>query len=99
MGEQVRDQQGALYSLGNELGEGGQGKVFEVDGHPRLVVKRFHDRLLASDDCEPLYRKVAALQEKRLDRHLPEAAWPQFPVFAEDARWCGYAMRKVKGVS
>ena len=60
-GDQVRDQQGMRYSLGKKVGEGGQGKVFAVDNHPRLVIKRFHDSLLKSEDAEPLRRHAVRL--------------------------------------
>jgi hypothetical protein len=60
-GDQVRDRQGTSYSLGKELGEGGQGKVFAVDNYPRLVIKRFHDSLLQSEDAEPLRRHAVRL--------------------------------------
>jgi DNA-binding helix-hairpin-helix protein with protein kinase domain len=96
-GDQVYDQQGTLYILGSQLGEGGQGKVFAVDSHPRLVIKRFHDSLLQSEDAAPLKRKVEALQQKRIDLTLSGGAWPQFSVCGEGGEWCGYAMRYVKG--
>jgi hypothetical protein len=81
MGEQVRDQQGTVYRLEEELGAGGQGKVFAVADNARLAVKRFHDEILSDKDCARLRLKVAALRQKQLDRKLPAAAWPQFSVF------------------
>ena len=99
MGEQVWDQQRTAYPLSTLLGEGSQGQVFEVTGKPSLAIKRFFDKPSGGGDRAQLERKVTALQAKRLDQSLPQAAWPQFPVYTEEREWCGYAMRKVKGVA
>ena len=74
MGEQVWDQQGTAYPLSTLLGEGGQGQVFEVTGKPILAINRFFDKPSDEGGRAQLQRKVAALQAKRLDKSLPQAA-------------------------
>ena len=74
MGEQVWDQQWTAYPLSTLLGEGGQGQVFEVPGKPSLAIKRFFDKPSGGGDRAQLEHKVTALQAKRLDQSLPQAA-------------------------
>jgi DNA-binding helix-hairpin-helix protein with protein kinase domain len=45
--------------LGNEVGKGGEGRVYEVTGYPSLVAKLYHQTPLASDHVAKLEAMVA----------------------------------------
>lgn len=65
------DSHGRPITLGPELNRGGEGAVFEVHGHPKLVAKIYHHQ--ASPDKADKLRAMAALANEELLRF---ASWP-----------------------
>ena len=41
---------GTTYRLAQELGAGGEGKVYEVEGKPNIIAKLYHDSGLCHYD-------------------------------------------------
>jgi len=63
--------------LGDEVGRGGEGSVFEVDANPSLVVKVYHKTPLP-DDLVAKLRAMSALWTPDLEKI---AAWPRTILF------------------
>jgi len=78
--------------LGDELGRGGEGCVYEVDGDESLVVKVYHKSPLADEQVAKL-RAMASVWTAELEKI---SAWPRTLVFdPADRRPCGLMMSKV----
>lgn len=63
--------------LGDEVGRGGEGSVFEVDGNPSLVVKVYHKTPLP-DELVAKLRAMSAIWTPDLEKI---AAWPRTVLF------------------
>src|SRR5688500_9157356 len=80
--------------LGAEIGRGGEGSVYEIDGEPNLVAKVYHKRPLPDEQVAKLQAMVscwsAALESI--------SAWPRTLLFDSIARkpW-GILMNKMSG--
>ena len=95
---------GVPLSLAAPIGTGGEGAVYIAprpgDGK-EIAVKVFNDRKLG-ESRDFLSRKITAMVEmgkangKALVRH-PMLAWPQLPVYDQNGRWVGYAMKRAQG--
>lgn len=85
------DVNGRALSLGVELGRGGEGVVYEVNGQPGLAVKLYAKPL--SPDQVAKLRAMVALGNDRL---LKLTAWP-IGVAALGKRPAGFVMPKVSG--
>jgi DNA-binding helix-hairpin-helix protein with protein kinase domain len=80
--------------LGDELGRGGEGSVFEVDGNPALVVKVYHKLPLADDQLAKL-RAMTSVWSAELEQI---AAWPRTILFDPvQHKPCGLLMSKMEG--
>lgn len=85
------DVNGRALALGTELGRGGEGVVYEVNGQPDLAVK-LYAKPLSSDQVAKLRAMVAS----KNDRLLKLTAWP-IEVAALSKRSAGFVMPKVSG--
>ncbi len=80
--------------LGDEVGRGGEGSVFEVEGNPSLVAKVYHKLPLPEDQVAKL-RAMSALWSGNLEKI---AAWPRTILFDPVQRKpCGLLMSKMEG--
>ncbi len=80
--------------LGDELGRGGEGSVFEVQGNPSLVAKVYHKTPLAEDHVAKL-RPMSAVWSANLEKI---SAWPRTILFDPIQRKpCGLLMSKMEG--
>jgi len=86
------DSEGQSIQLGNCIGKGGEGSVYEVDGHPSLVAKVYHQTPLPEEQCCKLELMVA----RRTDQLSKIAAWPESILRqASSNEPCGILMPKV----
>jgi DNA-binding helix-hairpin-helix protein with protein kinase domain len=80
--------------LGDEVGRGGEGSVFEVDGNPSLVVKVYHKTPLPEELVAKL-RVMSSIWTADLERI---AAWPRTILFDPVHRKpVGLLMSKMEG--
>lgn len=86
------DSQGNPISLGTQIGKGGEGHVFEVEGEPRLAAKIYHQIPLS----ESQYCKLDAMVRRRNDDLSSVAAWPSSLLRdAHSHEPCGLLMPRV----
>lgn len=88
---QVRDRGGPV-PLGEKLGRGGEGSVYEVANRPNMVAKVYHEHI-ASEKAA----KIEAMAAMKTDRLLSLTAWPVELLRTTDGRPCGLLMPKVNG--
>jgi DNA-binding helix-hairpin-helix protein with protein kinase domain len=93
----VFDSAGQEQRLGNEIARGGEGAVHVLAARPSVVVKLYHDDLLARRG-KPLREKVDAMLGLRQAFKDAPLAWPAIAVFDDRGTWRGYAMRRVAGL-
>ena len=89
---ELTDSQGNLVGLGNRIGKGGEGNVYEVDGDPSVVAKIYHKTPLTEDQ----FSKLNWMVQKRTASISKIAAWPEG--ILRDRRGnepCGLLMPKV----
>jgi len=73
------DSEGRPIRLGSEIGKGGEGSVFEIDGKPRFVAKIYHEKQLSADHVTKL-----ELITKQWSESLEAiSAWPRSFVYDE----------------
>jgi len=85
----VRGHGGSL-SLGNELGRGGEGTVYEIPNNPNLVAKVYH-KPITSDRAA----KIEAMASMKTDRLLSLTAWPVELLYSSNGDPCGLLMPKL----
>lgn len=85
------DAKGNAIRLGREIGRGGEGSVFDVDGRPALVAKVYHSALGSGKQAK-LAHMVSAVDKSILGY----AAWPQETLHAQrNGPVNGFLMDKV----
>lgn len=86
----------STLSIGTELGDGGQGKVFALDGMSGVVFKRYHDSVTAASIPNALAELETRSSGLTADgRRVAEwAAWPHTQV-TENGRFIGFLMPRV----
>src|SRR4051812_22431091 len=67
----VCDSRGRVVPLGAPLGQGGEGRVYEVPGHRDLVAKLYHQAVDAEKAA-----KLETMVRLRTERLLRLSAWP-----------------------
>ena len=87
----LRDFQGQALALGRELGRGGEGAVYEVQGNPSLVAKLYLAHIPPAKAI-----KLTAMMGTVTQELLRVAAWPT-SVILEGNRVSGLLMPKVTG--
>ena len=90
-------QQNTTYTTAKKLGEGGEGAVFDVHGHPNLVAKIYHSHRINAS----LAAKVVAMTQNppedatRKSLNHVSIAWPM-EVLYSGKQFVGYIMPKLK---
>ena len=88
----LEDQSGAAVTLGAELGRGGEGAVFDVQGRPHHAAKLYH-----TPPTPDHAAKLAAMVASGDERLTRIAAWPTTTLQARHGRAVGFLMPKVAG--
>jgi hypothetical protein len=86
----------AGIGVGVELGSGGQGTVYRVDGQPGLVFKRYKVTGADQDALKILVDLPAQLQQSERDRLHAAAAWPLARVYNK-GQLSGFLMQEIPG--
>ena len=91
----------SAQTLGQQIGSGGEGTVYQVLRFPKVVVKCYHDEVLFKHRAR-LEQKITAmigLKDQLIQKVGKDAfSWPAFSVYNDKHQWIGYAMKKVAGV-
>lgn len=83
---------GQSITLGNEMGRGGEGVVYEIQGASDIAAKIYHhDRAIARA------AKITAMTSAGLHTAAPNVAFPINPLFDKGRRFVGFTMRRVGG--
>jgi DNA-binding helix-hairpin-helix protein with protein kinase domain len=77
--------------LGAQVGAGGEGAIFAVEGQPALAAKIYHRTPLAPEHVE----KVAAMVARRTETLSAVSAWPQSLLYNARREACGILMPKI----
>ncbi|MCA9231950.1 MAG: hypothetical protein KDA57_14980 [Planctomycetales bacterium] len=86
------DSEGRPVRIGREIGRGGEGSVFEVEGASNLAAKVYHKLPLASDQVEKLETMVACWSE---ELELI-SAWPRSLLYKAAGKGvCGFLLPKI----
>jgi DNA-binding helix-hairpin-helix protein with protein kinase domain len=88
----LRTAAGQTIVPGKELGDGGEGAVFEVEGHSNLAVKIYHEAKRASRAD-----KVASMTSAGWHTTAKNVAFPIDPLFDQNNKFVGFTMRRVVG--
>lgn len=93
---------GSSISLGNQLGSGGEGAVYAVQGRPNEVAKVYHQLQATKDRHQKLDRMVANPPKDPCAHLIPphvSIAWPTELLFADSSctSFVGYLMPLVSG--
>ncbi len=83
---------GTRYLTGAEIGRGGEGTVYSVQGNNDIVIKRYNEAIGVLH-VQKLERMVA-MGNVGIDAY---AAWPKDLVRDEQGQACGFVMRKLTG--
>ena len=73
------DSEGRPIKLGSEIGRGGEGSVFEIDGQPRFVAKIYHEKQLPVDQVA----KLELITKQWSETLEAISAWPRSFVYDE----------------
>jgi hypothetical protein len=84
----------ATIGVGEELGSGGQGTVYRVDGQPGLVFKRYKVTGADPDALKILVELPGQLQPSERDRLHARTAWPLARVYSK-GQLSGFLMREI----
>ena len=88
----VVDAEGRTVPLGNQLGSGGEGAVYEVAGKPGLAAK-----IYLPEKAAERADKVPAMIGMRTERLSALAAWPVATLFDGRGKFAGFLMPKLAG--
>lgn len=95
--------QSIRYSLGKQLGGGGEGAVHEIVGKKDLVAKVYHDSRFtptyeSPDPRRELKEKIETMLEQPINPYINgvlTVAWPQDILTDQQGRFVGYTMPRV----
>ena len=90
--QQLIDRNGNSINLGPELGKGGEGTVFNIQGNPGIVAKIY----LKPPDQEKSY-KIISMVGAGSERLLKLAAWPIESIHTRSGDLIGFVMQKIQG--
>lgn len=76
--------------LGSQLGRGGEGSVYQVDG--RTVAKIYHKKRQTKEQQEKLRYML------RADPHIKSLCWPTGLLYTPEGDWVGFLMPRATGV-
>ena len=86
------DRYGKPLALRGELGRGGEGVVFEIEGQNDLVAKIYFN--LPDQDKS---NKLLAMINSGNERLLKLATWPRGSIHTPSGKFVGYTMQKLQG--
>ena len=89
---QVRTITGRHIVVGKQLGRGGEGSVYEVEGEPKTAVKLYHSHTAAERRD-----KIIAIAEAKWHLAAPSVAFPIDALFSLSNQFAGFTMRRVGG--
>jgi DNA-binding helix-hairpin-helix protein with protein kinase domain len=85
-------QTGKHVVLGKELGKGGEGIVYQVDGEPDVAAKIYHQ-----DGATERSEKLLAMVSANWHEASSYASFPIDALYGPSNRFVGFTMRKVSG--
>ncbi len=87
----IYNSQGEIIVLGDQIGGGGEGTVYHIEGHDDLVAKIYHEPPTAEKA-----EKLVALAQRGNERLFKMAAWP-VDVLRDrpDGNVIGFVMKKI----
>jgi len=94
----VYDKHGEPRRLGNIIGKGGEGRVYQLADNPNVLVKVYFPSVRANERGAMIREKLETMisfDKMKEDRRF---GWPRILVFDGKGQWIGYAMRRVEGV-
>lgn len=83
---------GNRYTIGREIGRGGEGAVYEVRDDPTIVIKIYID--LPDADKAVKLQHMVSMQNAELGKF---AAWPLDVVRDHQSKVCGFTMKRLEG--
>lgn len=86
------------YTLGNKLGSGGEGAVYEVSGSDSLVAKIYNISKFNSMPRQKLKEKIETMLDQPVEPYVNgvlSVAWPQDILLNDKYEFVGYIMPKV----
>lgn len=87
------DSSGKKITLGNKIGTGGEGSVYEIRDQRELVAKVYHKKISAQKAA-----KLHAMVQSRTDKLLSLAAWPVDTLHSSPkGETVGFIMPKIYG--
>lgn len=91
---------GKKYLLGEELGQGGEGIIYEIKSQPDLVAKIYKDGKFANSagtSREKQERKLRCMVRRNLQTNINGHSWFVWPVdvLYEEKKMMGFVMQKV----
>lgn len=93
----LKDQTSSNFVLDKELGAGGEGSVYTVDGNPDLVAKIYHPNRRTSDVFQKLQLMIQ-YPPKTVDDITGKlyVAWPESLLYDDTQKPIGFIMPKVE---
>lgn len=80
------------YILGREIGRGGEGTVYEVQGNNAIVLKHYNDPLTPTQANK--LKQMVAMRTPAIETY---SAWPTGLVLNNAGEVCGFVMKKLTG--
>lgn len=89
----------AAYRLGQVLGQGGEGSIYEIDGKPDLVAKIYSAAKFRTSSRSELKEKIQTMIAQPVDPYINgvlTVAWPQDILSDKQGAFVGFTMPRVK---
>src|SRR6516225_7660912 len=89
---QLHTPSGRKLLLGKQLGKGGEGTVYEVDGDPSIAAKIYHPQI-----ANQRQDKILAITRAKWHTTAPNVAFPIDSLLSASGTFSGFTMRRVGG--
>jgi DNA-binding helix-hairpin-helix protein with protein kinase domain len=83
---------GQAITLGKELGRGGEGIVYELQGAPTIAAKIYH-----KDRAAARAQKIIAMTSAKLHSCASNVAFPTDSLFDKGRQFVGFTMSRIGG--
>jgi DNA-binding helix-hairpin-helix protein with protein kinase domain len=90
--QSIRTLGGQPVALGPELGRGGEGIVYQVEGHTKLAAKLYH-----RDTADDRREKISVMVQSKWHDAAPNVAFPIDALLDASGRFIGFTMRRIGG--